>query len=143
MPRTKVIARKTVGRNLKIIKPLKTCKMWVRKSACINKPSKILRRRPGTVALREIRSMQKSTNLLIQKLPFQRLVKEVTSEYKSDFRIQSQAILALQEAAEAFMVGFFEDANLCAIHSKRVTIMTRDFLLARRIRGERVLADEK
>ena len=93
--------------------------------------------RPGTVALREIRKFQKSTELLIRKLPFQRLVREIAHEYKSDRRFQSQAVLALQEAAEAYMVGLFEDTNLCAIHAKRVTIMPKDIQLARRIRGER------
>ena len=94
--------------------------------------------RPGTVSLREIRKYQKSTELLIRKLPFQRLVREIATEYKSDLRFQSQAILALQEAAEAYMVGLFEDTNLCAIHAKRVTIMPKDIQLARRIRGERI-----
>ena len=95
------------------------------------------RYRPGTVALREIRKFQKSTELLIRKLPFQRLVREIATEYKSDLRFQSQAVLALQEAAEAYLVGLFEDTNLCAIHAKRVTIMPKDIQLARRIRGEK------
>ena len=94
--------------------------------------------RPGTVALREIRRFQKSTELLIRKLPFQRLVREIASDYKSDLRFQSAAIYALQEATEAFMVGLFEDTNLCAIHAKRVTIMPRDIQIARRIRGDRI-----
>ena len=93
--------------------------------------------KPGTVSLREIRRYQKSTELLIRKLPFQRLVREIASETKNDLRFQSSAVLALQEAAEAYMVGLFEDTNLCAIHAKRVTIMPRDMQLARRIRGER------
>ena len=93
--------------------------------------------RPGTVALREIRRYQKSTELLIRKLPFQRLVREVAQAYKEDLRFQSTAIAALQEAAEAYLVGLFEDTNLCAIHAKRVTIMPKDMQLARRIRGER------
>merc|ERR1719343_1116202 len=88
------------------------------------------RYRPGTVALREIRKYQKSTELLIRKLPFQRLVRELTSDFKTDFRFQSQAVLALQEAAEAYLVGLFEDTNLCAIHAKRVTIMPKDMQLA-------------
>lgn len=95
------------------------------------------RYRPGTVALREIRKFQKSTELLIRKLPFQRLVREIAQDYCHDLRFQSSAILALQEAAEAYLVGLFEDTNLCAIHAKRVTIMPRDIQLARRIRGER------
>nr|AAC46613.1 histone H3 [Plasmodium falciparum] len=103
-------------------------------STGIKKPH---RYRPGTVALREIRKSQKSTDLLIRKLPFQRLVREIAQEYKTDLRFQSQAVLALQEAAEAYLVGLFEDTNLCAIHAKRVTIILKDIQLARRIRGER------
>ncbi|KAF2311995.1 hypothetical protein GH714_027701 [Hevea brasiliensis] len=93
--------------------------------------------RPGTVALREIRKYQKSTELLIRKLPFQRLVREIAQDFKTDLRFQSSAVAALQEAAEAYLVGLFEDTNLCAIHAKRVTIMPKDMQLARRIRGER------
>jgi histone H3/H4 len=92
---------------------------------------------PGTVALREIRRYQKSTELLIRKLPFQRLVREIAQDFKTDLRFQSSAVLALQEASEAYLVGLFEDTNLCAIHAKRVTIMPKDIQLARRIRGER------
>merc|ERR1712159_11853 len=95
------------------------------------------RYRPGTVALREIRKYQKSTELLIRKLPFQRLVREIAQDFKTDLRFQSSAVLALQEASEAYLVGLFEDTNLCAIHAKRVTIMPKDVHLARRIRGER------
>ena len=94
------------------------------------------RYRPGTVALREIKRYQKSTELLIRKLPFQRVVREVAQEYKSDLRFQSNAVLALQEACESYIVGLFEDTNLCAIHARRVTIMPKDMQLARRIRGE-------
>jgi histone H3 len=72
----------------------------------------------------------------MRKLPFQRLIKQITYEFKSDFRFQSQSILALQEAAEAFLVGLFEDINLCALHAKRVTIMLKDIYLAKRIRGD-------
>uniref|UniRef100_A0A8D0X6I9 H3 clustered histone 4 n=1 Tax=Sus scrofa TaxID=9823 RepID=A0A8D0X6I9_PIG len=95
------------------------------------------RYRPGTVALREIRRYQKSTELLIRKLPFQRLVREIAQDFKTDLRFQSSAVMALQEACEAYLVGLFEDTNLCAIHAKRVTIMPKDIQLARRIRGER------
>ena len=102
------------------------------------------RYRPGTVALKQIRQYQKSTELLIRKLPFQRLVREIASDsgvIKSPLcgkvRFQSAAVMALQEAAEAYLVGLFEDTNLCAIHARRVTIMPKDIQLARRIRGER------
>lgn len=97
------------------------------------------RYKPGTVALREIRRYQRSTDLLLLKLPFSRLVRAIgmdTVPVDGDsLRWQSQAIQALQEAAEAFMVHLFEDTNLCAIHAKRVTIMQKDVQLARRIRG--------
>ncbi|TRY78829.1 hypothetical protein TCAL_12417 [Tigriopus californicus] len=85
----------------------------------------------------DIRRYQKSTELLIRKLPFQRLVREIAQDFKTDLRFQSSAVMALQEASEAYLVGLFEDTNLCAIHAKRVTIMPKDIQLARRIRGER------
>ena len=102
------------------------------------------RYRPGTVALKQIRQYQKTTELLIRKLPFQRLVREIASDSEviksplcGKVRFQSAAIMALQEATEAYLVGLFEDSNLCAIHARRVTIMLKDIQLARRIRGER------
>ena len=95
------------------------------------------RYRPGVVALREIRRYQKSTELLMRKLPFQRLVREIAQDFKTDLRFQKSAVVALQEAAEAYLVGLFEDTNLCAIHAKRITIQPKDMQLARRIRGER------
>ncbi|RYG51695.1 hypothetical protein EON67_02840 [archaeon] len=126
------------------------------------------RRRPGALALTEIRRFQRSTELLIRKLPFARLVRrcaslsvgpsqccrcacltftcvcvhalqvrQVTQEYDptKDYRWKADALLALQEMAEAYLVGLFEDTNLCAIHAKRVTIFVKDIQLARRIRG--------
>ena len=94
------------------------------------------RYRPGTVALKEIRKYQRSTELLIRKLPFARLVREIGNELtREPFRWTAEALWALQEAAEDVMVGLFEDCNLCAIHAKRVTIMPKDMQLARRIRG--------
>ena len=95
------------------------------------------RYKPGTVALREIRRYQKSTKLLIRKLPFARLVWEIAQDFKTDLQFQSSAIGALQEASEAYLVGLYEDTNLCAIHAKRVTIMPKDLQLSRQIRGER------
>ena len=95
------------------------------------------RYRAGTVALKDIRHYQGSTALLIRKLPFQRLVREIAQDFKTDLRFQSAAIMCLQEASEAYLVKLFDDANLCAIHAGRVTIMPKDIQLARRIRGER------
>ncbi|KAG5185096.1 histone H3 [Tribonema minus] len=94
------------------------------------------RLRPGALALREIRMYQKSTELLIRKLPFQRLVKEVAQELKPGLRMQGGAVMALQEATEAYMVGLFEDVGECALHANRVTILSKDLRLALRIRGE-------
>ncbi|XP_006832340.1 PREDICTED: histone H3.3 type 2-like [Chrysochloris asiatica] len=88
------------------------------------------RYRPSTVALREIRRYQKSTELPILKLPFQCLVREIAQDFKTNLRFQSAAIGALQEASEAYLVGIFEDTNLCAIHAKRVTIMTTSLHMA-------------
>jgi len=92
--------------------------------------------RPGTVALREIKKYQKSDKLLLRKLPFQRLVKEIAQSITTDLRWQSVAVMALQEAAEAYLVGLFDDTNMCAIHARRVTITPKDMALARRIRGD-------
>jgi histone H3 len=132
MARTKQPARKLIGGK-------RVCDRNAPEAACsttqgVKKPR---RYRPGTVALREIRRYQKSTDLLIHKLPFQRLVKEIAVNLKLKVRFQSLALLALQEAAEAYLVGVFEDANLCALHAKRKTINDKDIRLARRIRGER------
>ena len=102
----------------------------------IRKPRRFL---PGTVALRQIRKYQKSTELLIRKFPFQRLVKEVCQQLypNVNLRFQSTALLALQEASEDFLVHMFEDVNLIAIHGKRVTIQSKDILLWKRMKGGR------
>ncbi|GJP81734.1 hypothetical protein CLOP_g11870 [Closterium sp. NIES-67] len=94
------------------------------------------RYRPGTVALMEIRRYQKTTDLLIRRLPFMRLCKEIAETLTgTDMRWTANAVLGLQEAAEAYLVNLFEDGTLLAIHAKRVTIMIRDIQLARRIKG--------
>ncbi|KAI4900278.1 hypothetical protein NFI96_023154 [Prochilodus magdalenae] len=99
-------------------------------------PRKKRRFRPGMRALMEIRKYQKSTDLLLRKGPFSRLVREVCQLYSQEhLKWQAYALMALQEAAEAFLVRLFSDANLCAIHAKRVTLYPRDIQLARRIRG--------
>ena len=91
------------------------------------------------MALREIRRYQKSTDLLIRKLSFQQLLSEITQHFRTDLRFQSSAVMALQKASEAYLVGLYEDTYLCAIHAKRMTIMPEDIQLAWRIRGEREL----
>ena len=147
MARTKSTARKST-RNTGIKKPRKeyTTSKTARKTANYASGQKPLeggvkkahRYRPGTVALREIRKYQKSTELLLRKLPFQRIVKNLAQDIKSDVRFQSSALGALQEACESYLVALFEDTNLCAIHARRVTIMVRDMQLARRLRGEKL-----
>ncbi|XP_006888699.1 PREDICTED: uncharacterized protein LOC102854814 [Elephantulus edwardii] len=113
MARTKQTARKSTGGKAPR-KQLAT--KAARKSAPatggVKKPH---RYRPGTVALREIRRYQKSTELLIRKLPFQRLVREIAQDFKTDLRFQSSAVMALQEACEAYLVGLFEDTNLSVV----------------------------
>lgn len=94
------------------------------------------KRQPGDRALKEIRFYQKSSDLLLRKLPFARLVKEVQNDFsRKGYRWQATALLALQEAAESHLIGLFEDSNLCCIHAKRITVMPKDMQLARRIRG--------
>ncbi|KFM67991.1 Histone H3.1, partial [Stegodyphus mimosarum] len=135
MARTKQTARKsTGGKAPRKQLATKAARKIAPATGGVKKPH---RYRPGTVALREIRRYQKSTELLIRKLPFQRLVREIAQDFKTDLRFQSSAVMAMQEACEAYLVGLFEDCNLCAIHAKRITIMPKDVQLARRIRGER------
>ena len=138
--RTKQTARKSTGGKA----PLKRIATKSLDGNQIQK-RKVRRYRPGTVALREIRQYQKSTNLLIRKLPFQRLIREIAqniilhnprfSSFTNEIRIQSSALEALQGAAEDYLVNLFEDTNLAAIHAKRVTIQPKDMQLARRLRG--------
>ena len=155
MVKTKTTARKCMGKrpheNIASKAPCKTltaaqAKVNAQKAIQAGKMNctgstggikKPMRYMPGTVALREIRQYQKSTELLIRRLPFNRLVREIAQDFKTDLRFQSQAIGTLQEASEAYLVGLFEDTNLCAIHAKCVTIMPKDIQLAHRMCGER------
>ncbi len=142
MARTKNSSRKSAGkvpRSAIVSKGKKSGSKKAKKAAGsgssgVKKPFKF---RPGTVALREIRRYQKGTELLLRKLPFQRLVREIAVTGKEGLRFQASAVLAMQEATEAHMVNLFADTCLCAIHGRRVTIQPRDVQLARRLRGER------
>jgi histone H3 len=111
----------------------KAARELAQKMGGVKKPH---RYRPGTVALWEIRKYQKSTELLIRKAPFKRLVCKIAIDFKSNLGRQSTAILALQEALEAYLICLFEGTNLCAMHGKRVTITPKDMQLAQRIQGE-------
>ena len=133
MDRTKQTARKcTGGKAPRQHLATKATRKSAPAQGGVKKPHQY---RPGTVALHEIRRYQKSTDLLIRKLPFQRHCREIAQVFKKDLRFQGSSVLALQEAAEA--VGLNEDVNLCALHAKRVTIMPKDIQLARRIRGKK------
>lgn len=114
--------------------------LGLRKAVAQSKPTdSVDRRRPGTSArsgtraLMEIRRYQKSTELLIRKLPFQRVVREILEDFLPNARMQATAIEALQEAAEAYLTRRFEDTNLLAIHAQRVTISPSDMHLAKRL----------
>ena len=133
MARTKHTARKATGGKAPR-KNLATAKAALSQ---VKEPRRPHRFRPGTVAMREIRKYQKGTENLIPKLPFARLVREIAQDFKTDLRFEGLAIVALQDAAEAYLITLYEDANLCAIHAKRVTIMPKDIQLSRRIRGEK------
>ena len=140
MARTKQSVRKSTGGKAPRDQLITTAA--AKQATAAAKAGKVKKRhryRPGTVALREIRKYQKSTDLVLRRLPFQRLVRELAQNFHptGDLRFQSTAILALQEATEAYLVSLFEDTNLIAMHTKRVTIMPRDMQLARRIRGDR------
>jgi len=131
MARTKQNARKSVGGKA----PRKHIASKAARKIPVGAPVKKPRRfKAGTVALREIRKYQKSVELLIRKAPFSRLVREITQDLKTDMRFQASALAALQEASEAYMISLLEDANLCAIHAKRVTVQPKDIELAAKVR---------
>ena len=135
MPRVKVSAR-----NNKILEERKT-QTAAKKATSARKTApaeggikKRMRYRPGTVALREIKKYQRTTDLLLPRAPFQRFVRSIVEQ--NGIRFQSLALAALQEAAESYITSLFEDANLCAVHARRVTLMRKDLDLARRLRGD-------
>jgi len=134
MARTKQTVRRSTGPKA----PAGLARAAARRATNSGSKAAVKRRyQPGTVALRYIRKFQRSGELLISKLPFQRRVREVAQEYTNAPRSQASAVLAPQEAAEAYLVGIFQDAQLSAVHAKRVTVMSKDIQLTRRIRGER------
>ena len=134
MARTKQKVTEKSSAIKQLLKPRKSLSVSIKSN--IEKIKKPHRFRPGTVALRNIRKYQKSTENLIKKAPFRRLVREITNDYKADVRFQESALECMQEACENYLCGLFADSNLCALHGKRVTILPKDIHLARRIRGE-------
>ncbi|KAL4217267.1 hypothetical protein ACF0H5_023718 [Mactra antiquata] len=133
MPRTE----QTLNNNAKVKRSRKSTPARRKSSGPDGTPKK-RRFKPGTKALMEIKKFQKSTDLLMRKAPFARLVREICLElFPSKQHLWTgKALLAIQEAAEAYLVHLFEDVNLCAIHGKRVTIMPKDMYLARKLNGE-------
>ena len=131
MPKTKSTAKK-IGDKKKISSKSKA----IKKTPKSGKDRKKIRFRPGTVVLREVKRYQRSVKNLLPKAPFQRIVRAICKDYDPDLRWQPAALHAVQEASEAYIVGLFEDTNLCAIHADRKTITKKDMDLARRIRGD-------
>ena len=134
----KSAVKKVSSASKKINKKTAPAKAGVKKASQSQKDGEKKKHRfkPGTVALREIKKYQKSTEMLLAKAPFHRLVRSIAQGVDGELRFQSQALVALQESAEAYLTGIFEDANLCAIHATRVTVMKKDMELAKRIRGD-------
>ena len=140
MARTKESSRKSTGklpREVLVTKGKKSSLAKTSQGSTSADQKRSFRFRPGTVALRDIRRYQRGTDLLLRKLPFQRIVREIAMTGKDGLRFQASAVLAMQEATEAHLVNLFADTCLCAIHGRRVTIMPKDIQLARRLRGER------
>ncbi|KAI5189561.1 histone H3 [Nematocida sp. AWRm77] len=133
MARTKQTARKSTGGKAprKQLATKAARKGTPAGSVAVKRPHRF---KAGTVALREIRKYQKTTELLIRKLPFQRMVRDIASDKKKDLRFQSSSILAIQESFENYLTSLFEDGNQCAIHAKRVTLMDKDLKLVSRIK---------
>ena len=132
MARTKQTARKSTGGKA----PRKQLASKVARSAIGARPpiafggiKKPHRFRPGTVALREIRRYQKSTDPLIRRIVFERLVREIAQDFKSDLRFERLAVDAIQQVAEDYIIGLFEDANICAIHAKRASVLVFVYIL--------------
>ncbi|KAJ7793510.1 histone-fold-containing protein [Mycena olivaceomarginata] len=135
MARVKETARKTTGGKA----PRKQVTAMTASMNGADAVGKMHRFHPSEAVLHQIRPYKKSTELLIKKVPFQRLVREIAQNYKvkmANIRLQSTAVLALQEASEAYMVSLLEDANHAAAHGKHITVQPKDLTLAIRIRGE-------
>ena len=139
MPRIKQTERKNVAGKAprKSLQPRKNIGFKTLPLQGGVKPPRKRRNHPGTVSIREIKRYQKTTDLLLKKLPFARLVREIAQEFKHDLRFQKEAMRALQEATEGYLTELFDDTNLCCIHAGREGIKPIDMQLALRLRGER------
>ncbi len=94
------------------------------------------RYKPGTVTLRTIKKLQKGTNQLLQKAPVQRSIRRIAKEFDPTCRMTPDALFAIQEATEAYIISVMEDCQMCAVHAKRVSVQRADMILARKIRGD-------
>ena len=140
MPRAKTASKKVPSKTMAASSKKSASKMKMKPAKKMEtmsqKDRKKPRFKPGTVALREIRRYQKQSSLLIPKAPFTRLVRDICGGIDNDLRFNAETLLALQEAAEAYLVSLLEDSSLCAIHAKRQTILKADMVLAKRLRGD-------
>lgn len=145
MARTKALAKhaKKIQNPIKssdLSKPLSKKPKGHKTSQPPNAPENLKNKRkyrPGTVALREIKKYQKNTDLVIRKLPFQRLVRDIANDIYGGAKFQLSALHALQDCAEMYMCNLYTDGQLCALHGKRITLMVKDMQLAKRIRGDK------
>ncbi|KDQ50486.1 hypothetical protein JAAARDRAFT_211657 [Jaapia argillacea MUCL 33604] len=137
MARSKGTARKTLrGKSSRLQRAAKSPRHTIQISTSgVKKPHHC---HPCTVVFWEIRRYQKSTDFLIRKLPFQRLLREIAQDFQTYLRFQLTAIAALQEASESYLVSLFKETNYAAIHAKRVTIQSKDLAFALRFRGIRL-----
>lgn len=133
MARVKQLEVKTGGK-----RPAKTISSKATKQITSSLSQGKAKFKPGSIALREIRKYQKSSNLLIKKRPFQRFLRQLVT-FDSQIRFQSAALVIFQEASENFLTGLLEDAYRCAVHAKRVTLLPRDVVLIYKIKYSKYL----
>lgn len=131
MARTK----RTAARSVKGVKKTSDEKLPTKKAPASDIKRK-RRQRPGSLALREIRKYQKGTDLVIRKLPFQRLIREQADIWFPGCRFSTSSLSALQECTESYLTGLMEDSQLCTVHARRQTLFQKDMVLAKRIRGD-------
>ena len=116
-------------------KGMKAAKLIIKPRIIVPEPAEP-KFKPGSLALHEIRKYQATTGLLLRKALLQRLVREIALSNRFYIRLQSEAVLCLWTAGEAYLTRPFEDANIAAIHAKRVTVQPKDFALERCLRGK-------
>lgn len=148
MARTKALAtkankaKKDVPEKKDLKKKAKTQTQKDKTQGTQGEGSKKMRKRPGAMALREIRKYQRSTDTVIRRLGFQRLVRDIAQQIVPEAKFQQSSLKVIQECTEMYLCRLFEDSQLCTLHAKRVTVFVKDMALAKRIRGDRYGPEE-